>query len=160
MDGAAVLTSIMIFSAICTISGLAPIEAPGIMPPSSVIALAWSLCQCDFLLVSVLCLGSYLNYCDIESVVVLLVLGVEAVEKILRKHRQVLIEELNVVVVDSLCDIFADLVRSTSLDHVKLSPAVLCLGSRTGANEEVVLELSLEIVLLDMVGEGGGDLPT
>jgi len=101
---------------------------------------------------------SYLNHCDIEFIVVFLVLGVEAVEKVLGKHRQVLVEELNVVVVDASCDVFANLMRSTALDHVELSPSVLGLSSRAGTNEEVVLELPLEIVLLDMVGERGGDL--
>ncbi len=37
-DGLAVLTSMMTLSAICTSSGDAPTEAPGMIPPSSVMA--------------------------------------------------------------------------------------------------------------------------
>ena len=69
-----------------------------------------------------------------------------------------LVEELDVAVVDSLCDILADLVRASPLDHVVARPSVLGLGAGRGTNEEVVLELSLQTVLLDMVGQCGGCL--
>ena len=49
--------------------------------------------------------------------------------------------------------------RCSSVDHVQLSPAVFGLGTRRGSYEQVVLELPLEVVLFDVVGEGGGDHP-
>jgi hypothetical protein len=81
------------------------------------------------------------------------VLGVEAVDQIRRTHGQVFVEELDVAVVDPLCDILSDLVRASSLDHVVARPSVLGLGAGRGTNEEVVLELTLEAVLLYMVGQ-------
>jgi hypothetical protein len=86
------------------------------------------------------------------------VLGVVSVNQIRRTHRQVLVEELDVAVVDSLCDVLADLVGASPLDHVVARPSVLGLGAGRGTNEEVVLELSLQTVLLDMVGQCGGCL--
>lgn len=69
-----------------------------------------------------------------------------------------LVKELDVAVVDSLCDIFADLVGASPLDHVVARPSVLGLGARRGTNEEVVLELALKAILLDMVGQCSGSL--
>lgn len=71
-----------------------------------------------------------------------------------------LIEELNVAVVDSLGNLFSDLVRAATLDHVQLRPAVLRLGAGGRAHKQVVLELSLQVILLDMVCESNGDFPT
>ena len=62
-----------------------------------------------------------------------------------------LIEELDLTVVDSLGNLSADLVRAAALDHVQARPAVLGLCAGRGAHEQVVLELSLQVVLLDMV---------
>jgi len=70
-----------------------------------------------------------------------------------------LVEELDVAIVNSLCNFLADLMRRPALDHVETGPSVLCLSARGSANKEVVLELTLEIVLLDMVGQGSWNLP-
>ena len=43
---------------------------------------------------------------------------------------KVLVEELDVAVVDSLCDILADLVGASPLNHVVARPSVLGLGAR------------------------------
>lgn len=75
------------------------------------------------------------------------------------KHAQMLIEELDVAVVDSLRDLLADLMRRPPLDHVELRPSVLRLGARRGTNEQVVLQLSLEVVLLDVIRQRGRHLP-
>ena len=70
-----------------------------------------------------------------------------------------LIKELNIAVVDSLCDLLSDLVRAAALNHVQPRPAILRLRTGRGAHEEVVLELALEVVLLDVVCQGNGHFP-
>ena len=70
-----------------------------------------------------------------------------------------LIEELDLTVVDSLGDFLSNLVRAATLNHVQASPAVLSVGAGGGTDEQVVLQLSLEVVVLDMVCESDGDLP-
>jgi hypothetical protein len=101
--------------------------------------------------------SSSLNDSNIELLAGV-VLGVVSIDQIRRTHRKVLVEELDVAVVDSLCDVLADLVGASPLDHVVARPSVLGLGAGRGTNEEVVLELSLQTVLLDMVGQCGGCL--
>lgn len=71
-----------------------------------------------------------------------------------------LVEEVDVTIVDSLCDLLAHLMRRPALDHVKTCPSILSLSTRRGANEEIVLELALEVVLLDMIGKRSWDFPT
>lgn len=69
-----------------------------------------------------------------------------------------LVEELDVAIVDAFRNLLADLVRSTSLNHVEFSPSIFCFSTRGGANKKVVLELALEAVLLDMISHGCGYL--
>jgi hypothetical protein len=69
-----------------------------------------------------------------------------------------LVEELDVPVVDPLGDVLADLVGSPALDHVESRPPVLRLRAAGGADKERILQLSLQVVLLDMVGKRGGYL--
>jgi hypothetical protein len=63
-----------------------------------------------------------------------------------------LVEELDVAIVDTLCNLFSNLMWRPALNHVQARPSILSLGTRRRADKEVVLELALEIVLLDMVG--------
>lgn len=70
-----------------------------------------------------------------------------------------LIEKVDATLVDSLGDGLADLVGASPLDHVQLRPAVLGLDTGRGTDEEVVLELALEVVLLDVIGQEGGNFP-
>jgi hypothetical protein len=70
-----------------------------------------------------------------------------------------LVEELDVAIVDTLSNLLTNLMRRPALDHVQSCPSVLCLGARRCANEKIVLELALQAVLLDMVGEGSWDFP-
>ena len=70
-----------------------------------------------------------------------------------------LIKELDLAIVDSLGDFFSDLVRATSLNHVQAGPAVLGLCAGGSTDKQVVLQLSLEVVLLDMVCESNGSHP-
>lgn len=70
-----------------------------------------------------------------------------------------LVEEVDAPLVDALGDGLADLVRAPPLNHVEAGPPVLRLGAGRRADEERVAELALEVVLLDMVGEEGGDFP-
>lgn len=86
------------------------------------------------------------------------VLGVVTVDEVGRTHGKVLVEELDVAVVDALCDVLANLVRASPLDHVVARPSVLGLGAGRCADEEVVLQLALQAVLLDMVGQCSGSL--
>jgi hypothetical protein len=91
------------------------------------------------------------------ELLVLLVLGVVSVDQVRGTHGKVLVEELDVAVVDALCDILADLMRTSPLDHVVACPSVLSLCARRGADKKVVLQLTLEAVLLDVVGQCGGN---
>jgi len=52
-----------------------------------------------------------------------------------RKHGQVLVKEVDPPLVDSLCDLLANLVRTTSLDHVQSRPSILSLGPRRRADK-------------------------
>lgn len=70
-----------------------------------------------------------------------------------------LVEELDLAIVDSLGNLLADLVRATALDHVQTGPAVLSVGTGRSTHEQVVLQLSLKVILLDMVGESSGHDP-
>lgn len=70
-----------------------------------------------------------------------------------------LVEEVDVAVIDALCDLLADLVRSAALNHVQLCPSVLSLCAGRSSDEEVVLELSLKTILLDVIGERGWNFP-
>lgn len=70
-----------------------------------------------------------------------------------------LIEELDIAVVDSLCDFLSDLVRAAALNHVQAGPAALGLCAGGGTDKQVVLQLSLEAVLLDVVCESSGNHP-
>ena len=71
-----------------------------------------------------------------------------------------LIEELDLAIVDALGDLLADLMRAATLDHVEFSPAVLRIRAGRGTHEEGVLQLALQVVLLDVIRQGGRDLPT
>jgi len=101
--------------------------------------------------------GGGLNDSDVE-LLARVVLGVVSINQVRRTHGKVLVEELDVAVVDALCDVLADLVRAPPLDHVVARPSVLGLGAGRGADEEVVFELALEAVLLDMVCQCGRSL--
>ena len=81
------------------------------------------------------------------------------VDEISGEHGQVLVEEVDATLVDTLGNVLADLVRRAALDHVESSPAVLSLGTGGGTDEKAVLELTLEAVLLDVVSEHSRDLP-
>lgn len=69
-----------------------------------------------------------------------------------------LVEELNPALVDTPRNLLADLVRRPPFDHVQPRPPIL--GLRTGrcADEERILELSLQVVSLHMIGEDRGYL--
>jgi hypothetical protein len=62
-----------------------------------------------------------------------------------------LIEELDISIVNALCDFLSDLMRTPPLDHIQSRPSVLCLSAGRRSNEQVVLQLSLEVVLLDVI---------
>lgn len=70
-----------------------------------------------------------------------------------------LIEELDVAIVDTFCNLLADLMRRPTLNHVQTSPSVLSFSARRRTDEKIVLQLALKVVLFDMVGQGGRDLP-
>jgi hypothetical protein len=63
-----------------------------------------------------------------------------------------LIEELDIAIIDALCNFLANLMRRPALNHIQPRPSVLCLSARRCANKEIVFELALETVLLDMIG--------
>lgn len=81
------------------------------------------------------------------------------VNKIRWEHAQVLVEEVDATFIDTLGNGLSDLMRSAALNHVERCPAVLGLCAGGGADEERVLQLALQVVLLDMVGEHGWDHP-
>lgn len=81
------------------------------------------------------------------------------VDEIRREHGEVLIKEVDATLVNSLGDSLPDLMRRSALDHIESRPAVLGLSARGGSDEKGVLQLSLEVVLLDVVGEHSWNLP-
>lgn len=70
-----------------------------------------------------------------------------------------LIKELDLTNIDTLGNLLADLMRTPPFNHVQPRPPVLCLRARGGTNEQGVLQLSLEVVLLDMISESGRHFP-
>lgn len=70
-----------------------------------------------------------------------------------------LIEEFDLTIVDALGDLLPDLMRAATLDHVQARPAILRLRARRGTHEEVVLELSLQSILFDVISQCNGDFP-
>jgi hypothetical protein len=81
------------------------------------------------------------------------------VDEIHGEHGQVLVEEVDATLVDTLGNLLADLVRASTVNHVQSCPAVLGLGTRRSTDEERVLELALEIILLDVIGHVSRHLP-
>lgn len=70
-----------------------------------------------------------------------------------------LIEELDVAGVDSLGDFLSNLVRAAALNHVQVRPTALGVCAGGGTDKQVVLQLSLEAVRLDVIGQRIGDHP-
>lgn len=62
-----------------------------------------------------------------------------------------LIKELDIPIINPLCNLLAHLMWRASLNHIQPRPSILRLRARRRANEEVILELALEVILLDMV---------
>ena len=86
-------------------------------------------------------------------------LGIEAIHEVNREHAQMFVEEFDVAIVDTLRDVFADLVGRSSLDHVQSRPTTFGLCARRCSYEEVVLQLTLQIVLFDMIRQSCWYLP-
>ena len=72
--------------------------------------------------------GPHLHHSNIQTIV-LLVLCIKPIHEIDGKHAQMLIEELYIAIVDTLCNLFTDLMWCSALDHVQSCPSVLGLGS-------------------------------
>jgi hypothetical protein len=70
-----------------------------------------------------------------------------------------LIKEFDLTTVDSLGDFLSDLMGTASLNHVQSCPTVLRLGAGRGTDEQIVLQLTLQAVLFDMVGHGNWNHP-
>ena len=63
------------------------------------------------------------------------------------------IKELDIAIVNALGNLLADLMRAPPLDHVQPRPSIFSLRSRRRADEEIILEFTLQSVLLNMVGK-------
>ena len=74
------------------------------------------------------------------------------------EHAKMLVEEVYPAFIDAFCNVFPNLVRTPTLDHVQPCPSIFCLGSAGRSHKQGVLELPLEVVLLHMVGKGCGHL--
>ena len=70
-----------------------------------------------------------------------------------------LIKEFDTTLVYTFGNFFSNLMWCPALNHIQPSPSVLRFCTRGSADEEIVLEFTLEAVFLDMVGEGGWYLP-
>lgn len=62
-----------------------------------------------------------------------------------------LIEEVDLARINALGNLLAHLVRATALNHLQVCPAILGFRTRRSTHEERVLQLSLQVILLDMV---------
>jgi hypothetical protein len=80
------------------------------------------------------------------------------VDQVHGEHRQVLVEKVDSAVVDPFGNCLANLVRRSALNHIQASPSVLGLSTRGCPNEQAISQLPLQVVLLYVVGEVGGDL--
>lgn len=65
-----------------------------------------------------------------------------------------LVEEVYPALIDALCDLFPNLMRTSTLDHVQSCPSIFRFRSTGRSHEQGVLELPLEVVLFHMVGKG------
>lgn len=80
------------------------------------------------------------------------------VHQIHGEHAKMLVEEVYSAFIDPFCNVFPNLMRTPTLDHVQSCPSIFCLGSAGRSHKQGVLELPLEVVLLHMVGKGCGHL--
>jgi hypothetical protein len=62
-----------------------------------------------------------------------------------------LVKELDVAIVNTLCNLLSNLMRRPALNHIQPRPTVLSLCSGRRANEEIVLELTLKAILFDVI---------
>ena len=69
-----------------------------------------------------------------------------------------LIKKVYPALIDTFGNLFPDLMRTSTLDHVQSCPSILRLGSAGGSHKQRVLELPLEVVLFHMVGQSCRDL--
>ena len=74
------------------------------------------------------------------------------------EHAKMLVEEVYPAFIDPFCNIFPNLMRTPTLDHVQPCPSIFCLGSAGRSNKQGILELPLEVILLHVVGKGCGHL--
>ncbi len=63
-----------------------------------------------------------------------------------------LVEEVDAPLVYPFRDFLSYLMRSSAFNHVEGRPSVFRLGSGGGPDKERVSELSLQVILLDMIG--------
>lgn len=71
-----------------------------------------------------------------------------------------LVEEIDLASIKPLGNLLADLVRATALNHLQIGPAVLRLGTGRRSHEERIPQFSLQVILLNVVCQSGGNLPT
>lgn len=70
-----------------------------------------------------------------------------------------LIKKVDLSIIQPLGNLLSDLVRTPPLNHVQRRPPVLCLSTGRSTHEQRVPELALQVVLFDMVCDGGGYFP-
>ncbi len=99
-------------------------------------------------------LGDRRDFDDAD--IVATVLGVEAVAGVLGEVAEVLVTHADAAGVDPGSDVLAGLVGPAAVDHVEGRPAILGLSADRSADEQVELHLALQLVGLDMVGQGDG----
>ena len=69
-----------------------------------------------------------------------------------------LVEKMYPAFVDAFCNLFANLMRTSTLDHVQSCPSILRLCSAGRSHKQGEFQLPLQVVLFDMVGKGRGNL--
>lgn len=74
------------------------------------------------------------------------------------EHAKMLVKEVYPPFIDASCNIFPNLMGTSTLDHVQSCPSIFGLRSAGRSHKQGVLELPLEVVLLHMVGKGCGHL--
>ena len=70
-------------------------------------------------------------------------LGIVTIHKVDREHAEMLIKEFDVAIVDASGNLLADLMGTSTFNHVQSCPSVLGFCSGRGTHEKVVLELAL-----------------
>lgn len=107
--------------------------------------------------VTILVNTSGLDDGNVQVLGALLLKGVVSIGQILGEHGEMLVKEGGSAIVDGVSDSSTDLVRSTLLEHVKISPSRLDVNIGGSTDEKLESKLTLEVILFYVIGQCSGN---